>query len=76
VIASIVISIIAGVLLNLDQSGAKFALPDEEWNTQPENIIVGPPAGIRPHRTKNTNRTRAALPAGALIAADINIANM
>jgi len=40
------LSTLSGVLLNFDVSGAKFALPDEEWNAQPENILVGLPAGI------------------------------
>ena len=47
-LASIVISTLAGILLNFDQSGAKFALPESEWNSQPENITAGPRETIRP----------------------------
>jgi len=47
-LASIVITTLAGILLNFDQSGAKFAVPDSEWNTQQENIIAGSPAEIQP----------------------------
>ena len=39
-VASVVITTLAGILLNFYQSGAKFALPDSEWNSQPENIIA------------------------------------
>ena len=35
VLAWIVVSTLTGVLLNFDQSVAKFALPDYEWNEQP-----------------------------------------
>ena len=35
-----------GVLLNFDQSGAKYAIPDSKRNSQTESIIAGPPAGI------------------------------
>ena len=45
--SAIVISTLSGVLLNFDVSGAKFALPDAEWEEQPENILAGPPAAIR-----------------------------
>ena len=47
-LASIVISTLAGVLLNFDQSGANFALPGSKGNSQLENIIAGLPAGTRP----------------------------
>ena len=35
-------------ILNFNMFGAKFALPDEEWDIYPENILVGLPAEIRP----------------------------
>ena len=57
----------AGILLNFDQSGAKFALPDHKWNNQPENILIVPGISAGPP---------PALPVGALNAADMNIANM
>ena len=37
-LSAIVIATLSGVLTNFDPSGAKFALPDSEWQHQPENI--------------------------------------
>jgi hypothetical protein len=75
-----IISTLAGILLNFDISGAKFALPDEAWNVQPENVIVGPPADVRPRPNPPIAGIPAGpppvLPIGALSAADINLANM
>ena len=45
-LAAIIISTLGGILLNFDVSGAKFALPDAEWESQPENILAGPPEAI------------------------------
>jgi len=72
-----IISTLSRILHNFDISGAKFALPDEEWDIQPENTLVGPPAGIRPR----PNPPIAGIPAGPppalpIGAADINLANM
>jgi len=79
-ITAIVISTLTGILLNFDASGAKIVLPDEEWNTQPENILVGLQAEIRPRRNSPIPGIPAgppaALPVGRLNAAVINIANM
>jgi len=78
--SAIVISTLFGVLLNFDVSGAKFALPDEQWNSQTENILVGPPARIRPRLNPPIPgipaRPPPVLSVGPLNAADINIANM
>ena len=75
-----IISTLSGMLLNFDISGAKFALLDEEWNVQSENVIVGPPPDIRPRPHPPIAGIPAgppfALPVGALNAADINLANM
>ena len=75
-----IISTISKILLNLDISGPKFAFPDKEWNIQPENTLVGPPAGIRPRPNLPIAGKPAgpplALPIGALNAVDINLANM
>ena len=59
-LASIVITTLAGTLLNFDQSGAKFASPDSEWNSQQENIIARPPETIRPR----ANPPLTGIPAG------------
>ena len=75
-----IISTLSGIQLNFDISGAKFTLPDEEWNVQPENIIVGPPPDVRPRPNPPIAGILAGpppvLPVGPLNAADINIANM
>jgi len=79
-LASIVISTLAGVLINFDPSGAKFALPDSEWNSQTENIIAGPPAGIRPRPNPPLPGIPSGPPAvlqiGVLNAAKINMTNV
>jgi hypothetical protein len=79
-LAAIVISTLAGVLLNFNQSVAKFALPDDEWNARPENILLGPPAGIRRLPDSPVPRipagSPAALPVGPLNAEDINLADL
>ena len=79
-LSAIVISTLSGILLNFDQSGAKFALPDAEWENQPENILVGPPAGIRPRPNAPLPGVPAGpppdLPIGPLNAAEINSANL
>jgi hypothetical protein len=41
---AIVILTFSEILLNFDVSGAKFALLDKEWDIQPENFLIGPPA--------------------------------
>jgi len=78
--SAIVISTFSGVLLNFDVSDAKFALSDEEWEAQPENILAGPPAAIRQRPNPPIPGIPAGpplvLPVGPLNAADINIANM
>ena len=76
-LASIVITTLAGILLDFDQSGAKFALPDSEWIFQPENIIAGPPAEtIRPRPNPPLPGIPAGpppvLPIGILNAAEIS----
>ena len=75
-LASIVISTLAGILLNFDQS----ALPDSEWNSQRENILVGSPAAIRqrpnPPLPGLPPGPPPVLPIGILNAAEINIANV
>ena len=77
-LSAIVISTLSGILLNFDPSDAKFALPDSEWEQQPENILVGPFAAIRPRPNQPIPGIPAGpppvLPAGALNAADINMA--
>ena len=79
-LAAILVSTLAGILLNFDPSGAKFALPDAEWELQPENILAGPPAAIRPRPIPPLPGIPAgpppALPVGALNAAEINMANL
>ena len=79
-LASIVTSNLAGVLPSFDQSGAKFALLDSEWNSQPENIIAGPPAAIRPRPNPPLKRILAGpppvLPIGILNATEIKLANL
>ena len=79
-LAAIIISTLGGILLNFDVSGAKFALPDAEWESQPENILAGPPEAIRPRPNPPIPGIPAgpppALPVGPINAADINIANM
>jgi hypothetical protein len=78
--SAIVIATLSGVLTNFDPSGAKFALPDQEWQQQPENILVGPPATIRQRPNPPIPGEPAgmppALPAGPLNAAEINMANL
>ena len=75
-----IISTLSGILLNFDISGAKFALPDDEWNIQPENVLVGPPPDVRPRPNPPIAGIPAGpppvLPIGALNEADINLANM
>ena len=79
-LASIIISTLAGILLNFDQSGAKFALPDSEWNSQPENITVGPPETIRPRPNPPLpgipSGPPPVLPIGILNAAEMKMANL
>ena len=79
-LSAIVISTLSGILTNFDPSGAKFALPDSEWENQPENILVGPPAAIRNRPNAPLPGVPAgpppALPIGPLNAGDINSANM
>ena len=79
-LSAIVISTLAGVLLNFDPSEAKFALPDSEWEQQPEHILIGPPAAIRPRPNPPIPgvpaRPPPVLPIGPLNAAEINMANM
>ena len=74
-LSAIVILTLSGVLLNFDPSGAKFALPDAEWENQPENILVGPPAAIRPRPNAPIPGVPAGpppvLPIGPLNAAEI-----
>jgi len=43
-----IISILSGILLKFVIYGAKFALPVEELNVQPENVLFGLSAEIRP----------------------------
>jgi len=79
-LTAIVISTLSGILLNFDVTGAKIVFPDEEWNAQPENIFVGPPAGIQPRPNPPIPEIPAGplpvLPVGPLNAAVIKIANM
>ena len=70
-LTSIVIFTLAGILLSFDQSGAKFALPDSEWNSQLENIIAGPSTGIRPR----PNQPQAGIPSGSLPVLPVGVLN-
>jgi len=77
---SIVITTLAGILRNFDQSGAKFALLDSKWNKQPENVLVGPPASIRQRPDPPLPGIPAGpppvLPIGILNAAEIKMTNL
>jgi len=73
VLAAIVTPTLAGVVLNFDQSGTKFALPDDERKIRPsKNIVVARPAGVPPLPVHRLSRILA----GPLSAVDINIANI
>ena len=79
-LTSIVNSTLAGILLNFDPSGAKFALPDHEWDNQPENILVGPPAAIRQRPDPPLSGIPAGppsvLPVGILNATEMKMTNL